>query len=319
MNDTIFVALSTFAAEDRRPLDLLESSGFPFRIHQTGKRITREELIRDGRDAKVIIAGVEPYDSLTLAQLPSLRCISRCGVGVDAIDLHEARKKGITVANTPGIPTEAVAELALSMILSLSRDLIRQTNLMRARKWERITGHLLEGRSVGIVGFGSIGKRVAQLCQAFNANVLGYDPFLSGSTAQSMGVRLVDMKELLQESDIVSLHASKNSEQPLKLGPSEFASMKRGAIVINLARGEMIDESALVDALKSGHIAGAGLDVFPQEPYAGPLCDFEQVILTPHSATLTVETRASMELLCVKNAIGFLQGKLTIDDEKRVI
>jgi len=319
MNDLIFVALSTFAAEDRRPLELLESSGFPFRIHETGKRITREELVRDGIDAKVIIAGVEPYDSLTLGQLPSLRCISRCGVGVDAIDLPEARKHGIAVTNTPGIPTEAVAELALSMILALSRDLLRQTNLMRARKWERITGHLLEGRSVGIVGLGSIGKRVAQLCKAFNAHIFVYDPLVSNSTAQSLGVTLVDMKDLLHEADIVSLHASKNSEQPLKLGPIEFASMKRGAIVINLARGEMIDDSALVDALKSGHIAGAGLDVFSEEPYTGPLCDFEQVILTPHSATLTVETRAGMELQCVENAIRFIEGKLTIEDEKRVI
>jgi len=319
MNDTIFVALSTFAAEDRRPLELLKSSGFPFRIHQTGKRITSEEILRDGIDAQVIIAGVEPYDALTLAQLPSLRCISRCGVGVDSIDLPEARRRGIVVSNTPGIPTEAVAELALSMMLALSRDLIRQTNLMKARKWERITGHLLEGRSVGIVGLGSIGTRVAKLCQAFNAHVYVYDPLVSVSTAQSLGVTLVNMEELLHTADIVSLHASKNLDQPLKIGATQFASMKQGAIIINLARGEMIDEFALLDALKTGHIAGAGLDVFSEEPYTGPLCDFEQVILTPHSATLTVETRVSMEMLCVENAIRFLEGKLTSDNDKRVI
>jgi D-3-phosphoglycerate dehydrogenase len=317
LNDLIFVALSTFAADDRRPLDRLEASGHPFRLHRTGKRITAAELLRDGSDAAVILAGVEPYDSATLSELPALRCISRCGVGVDAIDLVVAQQRGIAVANTPGIPTEAVAELALAMFLALNRNLRLQANMMQVRRWERTTAHLLAGRTVGLIGFGRIGQRVAQLCGAFNARVLAYDPLVDAALAHGLGVALVPREHLLREADIVSLHAAKNTDQPLLIGAVELAMMKRGAILVNLARGKMVDEGALVEALRSGQLAGAGLDVFDAEPYQGPLCDFEQVILTPHSATLTVETRAAMELQCVENALQYLGGNLA--GERRVI
>jgi len=317
MNDLIFVTLSTFAADDLRSLERLESSGHSFRIHRTGKRITTAELLRDGTEAAVILAGVEPYDSATLAQLPALRCISRCGVGVDAIDLVAARQRGVAVAITPGIPTEAVAELALAMFLALSRNLRRQANLMQARRWERTTTHLLSSRTVGLIGLGHIGQRVAQLCLAFKARVLAYDPLADAARARGLGVALVDREQLLREADIISLHASRSPDHPVLIGPAELAVMKRGAILINLARGEMVDEGAVVEALNLGRLAGAGFDVFGEEPYHGPLCDFEQVILTPHSATLTLETRASMELQCVENALLFLAGKLS--GERRVI
>lgn len=310
MNNLIFVALSTFTAEDRRPLDLLASSGYPYKIHTTGKRITTPELLRDGIDASVILAGVEPYDDTTLSQLPALKCISRCGVGVDSIDLAKAKQKGIAVANTPTIPIEAVAELALTMFLTLSRNIRVQANLMQDRRWERLSTHLLAGRTVGLIGLGRIGKRVAQLCRAFNANVIACDPMADTTIARNLEVNLVTLEKLLTESDIISLHASRNAEQPVLIGSSELAKMKKGSVLVNLARGEMIDESALVAALSSGHLAGAGLDVFSKEPYQGPLCDFEQVILTPHSATLPIETRTEMELQCVENAIEFLKGSL---------
>lgn len=317
MNKLIFVALSTFAAEDRRPLELLESSGYPFKIHTSGKRITTPELLREGADAAIILAGVESYDASTLLQLPKLQCISRCGVGVDSIDLKMAKQSGIVVANTPFIPIEAVAELALTMFLTLSRNLRAQANLMQERRWERLSTHLLAGRTVGLIGLGRIGQRVALLCKAFNARVLAYDPMLDRSIACNLDVDLVNMEQLLSESDIVSLHASKNANQPVLIGSKEFSIMKKGAILVNLARGEMVDESALIEAIHSGHIAGAGIDVFSKEPYQGPLCDFEQVILTPHSATLPIETRTAMELQCVENALDFLRGSLLV--ERQVI
>lgn len=318
MSDSlIFVALSTFAEHDRRPIELLEASGHPYRIHRTGKRITTSEILREGADAVVILAGVEPYDAATLERLPALRCISRCGVGVDAIDLGAARDRAITVVNTPHVPTAAVAELALAMFLALSRSLRPQANLMQARRWERKTAHLLGARTVGLVGLGRIGQRVARLCRAFDARVLAFDPLADPALARSLDVQLVSRERLLQEADIVSLHASRNAEQKALIGKPEFAQMKRGAILVNLARGEMVDEAALVEALRSGHLGGAGLDVFAEEPYSGPLCDFEQVILTPHSATMPVETRAAMELACVQNGIRFLAGELL--SEERVV
>jgi len=311
MSDLIYVALSSFSADDRRPLELLEASGYPFRIHTTGKRITPEELIREAPDAAVVLAGVEPYSAETLARLTSLRCISRCGVGVDAIDLAAAKRLGKAVANTPGIPTDAVAELALSMFLALSRNLHAQANVMQARRWERLPAHLLAGRTVGLIGLGSIGRRVAQLCLAFNAKVIACDPLANAETVNSLGIALVTKEELLREADIVSLHASKSPGQAVLIGENEMSAMKRGSILVNLARGEMVDELALFNALNSGQLSGAGLDVFTAEPYTGPLCDLEQVILTPHSATNTLETRVAMELMCVENAIQFLGSRLS--------
>ncbi|MEO7775011.1 MAG: NAD(P)-dependent oxidoreductase [Steroidobacteraceae bacterium] len=307
--DLVFVALSTFAERDAAPLRLLEQSGRPFRIHQTGKRITTQELLRDGTDAAVIVAGVEPYDAATLAGLPTLRCISRCGVGVDAIDLAAARARDVTVLNTPDVPTIAVAELALSLFLALSRNLRPQADSMRARRWERLESHLINGRTVGLVGFGRIGRRVAQLLQPFGARVLATDPLLTPEQAAALNVTAVGMTELLQHADIVSLHLTRTPGKAL-IGTAELAAMKQGAILVNLARGEHVDEAALVSALQSGKLAGAGLDVFPREPYDGPLCEFSQVILTPHSATMPVETRSAMELQCVDKALRFLAGAI---------
>ena len=310
MNDLILIALSTFAVENRSPLELLMASGFPYRIHSSGKRITRDELIRLGADAAVVVAGVEPYDADVLVRLPALRCISRCGVGVDAIDHAAARERGVVVANTPGIPTAAVAELALSMMLSLTRNLHQQAASMRQRRWERLTAHLLDGRTVGIIGFGNIGTRVADLCRAFHARVIVSDPRFPAGAECAPGITSVAMGQLLKEADIISIHATKTNDSGPLIGDEEIAEMKPGVVLINLARGGMLDEAALVRALDSGRIGGAGLDVFVTEPYQGPLCGYDQVILTPHSATMTIETRVQMETLCVQNAIDFLRDRL---------
>ena len=188
---------------------------------------------------------------------------------------------------------------------------------MGRHEWARLEAHLLGGRTVGLIGLGRTGRRVAELCRAFGARVLASDPLAEMSTARELDVELVSTEQLLRSADIVSLHASKSASQSLMLGSSQLATMKRGAVLVNLARGGMVDEAALVDALRSGHLAGAGMDVFAQEPYTGPLCDFENVILTPHSATLTVETRTRMEIECVEKAQRFIDGM--IRPEERVV
>jgi D-3-phosphoglycerate dehydrogenase len=313
-DDLIFVALSTFAERDRAPLDRLEASGRPFQIQHTGKRIGTAELLQSGRDAAVIIASVEPYDASTLAALPRLRCITRCGAGVDNVDLVAARARGITVLNTPDVPTAAVAEMALAMFLTLSRNLHRQAALMRLRRWERLESHLLSGRTVGVIGVGRIGRRVAELSRAFGAEVYATDPSADEDWARTSGVALVSFDRLLSTADIVSLHAARSAAHPLRLDSVALARMKRGAVVVNLARGGMVDETALIQALESGHISGAAVDVFSEEPYTGRLCDFDQVILTPHCAALTVETRIAMEIESVDKALRFLEGTICPDE-----
>lgn len=312
MTEKIFVTLSTFVEYDSKPLDLLKASGYPFVINTTGKRVTMPQLIEMGKDAAVFVAGVEPYDAPTLEQLPLIRCISRCGAGVDAIDLKAAKKKNIAVFNTPDAPTEAVAELALTMMLALSRNLAKQMRV--AKEWKRLDTHLLAGKRVGIIGLGRIGKRVIELLKPFHASIVVSDPNADPSWVAANGVTLVALDELLSSCDIVSLHAAKSADHPLVLGREQLAKMKQGAMLINLARGNMIDEVALCDALKSGHLWGAGLDVYPQEPYSGALCELDNVVLTPHSATLTVETRVAMETECVEKAIRFLRGEIRPDE-----
>lgn len=312
MKNNIFVALSTFAADDNRPLEILQESGFSYKIHKTGKRITTEELLRDATDSEVIVAGVEPYDRFLLDKLLVLRCISRCGVGVDAIDLEAAREKNITVANTPTIPVQAVAELALTMFLSLSRNIVTQSNILKQGRWEKLTGHLLAGRTVGLIGFGRIGQRVAELCKAFGSDVIVFDPYVNPELAKKTGVLLVSKSQLLETADIVSLHASKTSDTTVLIGGEELNLMKQDAILVNLSRGEMVDEVALLEVLEKGKLKGVGLDVFNTEPYQGPFYKFDRVLVTPHSATLTYETRSAMEIQCIENAIAFLKGELDL-------
>ena len=300
---SIFVSLSTFCENDKEPLELLKNSTLPYTIHSTGKRITRDEILRDAKGHSVIIAGVEKYDEDILSQLPDLRCIVRCGVGIDNIDSAASSKRNIAILNTPDIPTQAVAELAFTLYLALSRNIRPQSNRMGQKKWERVEAHLLSGKILGIIGYGRIGRKIAELCKPFNLRILVNDPFLTKETVNDSNVEIVDKATLLAHSDIISIHASGSGT--VILDRIDFESIKQGALIVNLSRGGMVKEDALLEALASKKIAGAGLDVFEQEPYSGPFCDFENVILTPHSATLTIETRAAMELQCVEKALHF--------------
>jgi D-3-phosphoglycerate dehydrogenase len=312
--ENIFVALSTFAEFDSKPVNMLRCSGIPFNIHGSGKRITREELLANAKDASVIIAGVEPYTAEVLSGLPNLKCIVRLGVGVDAIDLNAAKERNITILNTPDIPTTAVAELAISLIFALSRNLRAQSNSMGNRKWERLESHLVSGKTIGIFGFGRIGRKVAEFCKPFGVTILVCDPFLSKEeTLLHSDIIFTDKIVLLENADIISIHASK-SETPV-IDLYDYLEMKPGVILINLSRGGMIDEEGLVLALQMGQVAAAGLDVFEKEPYDGPLSDFENVILTPHSATLPVESRVAMEIECVDKGLRFIKGMIEANEK----
>jgi D-3-phosphoglycerate dehydrogenase len=304
--DRIFVALSAFGEHGREPVDLLERSGHPFAVNPTGARATGDLLRRMAADATAVIAGVEAYDADLLAALPRLRCIARCGVGTDNIDHAAAKARGITVLNTPDAPTGAVAELAVAMMLALERDLLRQTALVRAGRWERVDARLLGARTVGIVGLGRIGRRVAELLRPFGSVLLGADPRADTQWAIGAGVALVTLDDLLARADVVTLHAASTSETPLRIGAREIASMREGAVLVNLARGDLVDEAALVAALRAGRLRGAGLDVYPEEPYRGELLALDAVVLTPHSATLTRETRRAMEVEAVRGLLAFL-------------
>lgn len=305
MKEPIFVALSKFGEFDNEPVRLLESSGHPFSVNSLGRRLTQEDLLKFAQGASGVIAGIEPYDSVVLERLKELRCISRCGVGTDSIDKNKARELGIKILNTPDVVVQPVAELTIAMIFDLLRKLSYHTGLMRLKKWEKSAGNLLMGKKVGVVGLGSIGKKVCELMLKLDTDVYGTDISADMRWAKEKGVKIISLNELLETCDIVSVHVSIEKESPLKLGKSELNAMKPGAFLVNTSRGQVVEEDALFDALKNGHLAGAGLDVFPEEPYKGKLCELDNIVLTPHVATLTKESRVQMELEAVENLINF--------------
>lgn len=304
MKRKILVALQTFSEYSDIPLKRLQDAGVDIVLNQLEHRLDQTEIVRLGQDCDGVIAGVEPYDESVLENLQNLKCISRCGVGIDNIDLEMAKEKDITVLNTPDVVIQPVAEMTVAMIFDLLRLLTVHTCLLKSGRWEKHAGYLLSGKKVGIIGLGRIGRRVAEMLKALNTEVTGSDIYPDHAWADSHAVTITSIQDVLKVSDILCLHVSISKENPFKLGKDEISLMKPGSIVINTSRGEVIDEMALYEALRSGYLRGAGLDVFSSEPYQGPLCKLDNVVLTPHISTLTEESRTEMEKQAVENLLN---------------
>ncbi len=303
MKNKVFVALSSFAEFSDAPLRLLRESGVAFSTEPLSRRLNRDEIVQFAKECEGIIAGVEPYDEYVLEHLPRLRCISRCGTGVDNIAMVKAKQLGISVLNTPDAPVISVAEMTVALILNLIRNVSHHDSLMKTRVWEKKVGVLLSGKKVGIIGLGRIGRRVAQLLIPFGVSVMATDLYPDHSWARKYGVEIVPVDRLLEEADVITIHISILND--FKIGSEEFAKMKNEAYLINMSRGQVIDENALYYAIKSKHLSGAALDVFEKEPYDGPLCDLDNVVLSPHAATYTKECRVQMEVEAVRNLLNF--------------
>jgi len=272
-----------------------------------GRRLHREEMADLLKQAEAVLAGVEPYDAQLLARLPKLRCISRCGTGTDSVDLDAARQQGVVVLTTPDEVVEPVAQLTLGMILALARQFPQHVRNFESGKWSKQTGFLLSEWTIGFIGFGRIGQAVERLLRPLGSKILVCDPGVSSGNLLS-GIEQVALGDLLARSDLVSLHASRRPEDGPILGRTEIRRMKTGSFLVNTARGTLVDETALVEALSSGHLGGAALDVYEKEPYQGPLGKMPQVLCTPHVATLTRASRAAMELRCARNVVEFFRG-----------
>lgn len=300
----VYVALQQFCEEDDSPRKELLNAGLEVRQNDLGRRLHREEMPHLLKEADAVLAGVEPYDAELLAALPRLKCISRCGAGTDSIDLKEARRRRVAILTTADEVVEPVAQMTLAMILGLARNLPLHLRDFQAGRWRKQTGFLLSEWTIGLVGFGRIGRAVEGLLRPFGPKLLVADPFLRGDPLPH-GVQHCDLPNLLMQSDLVSIHAFRNPEEGALIGRREMFLMKRGAYLVNTARGYLVEEEALVEALESGHLAGAALDVFEKEPYTGKLTRLPQVLATPHVASLTWASRSAMELRCAKNVVEF--------------
>lgn len=304
----IVIAASSFAQQDLSPLDFLEKqTGIELVFNRTGKRLDSLALIQLLQDADGVIAGLERYDQAVLSQLPQLRVISRCGVGLDTIDLAFAKTQGIKILNTPDVVITPVSELTIALMFDLCRRITQQSMLMKKGQWQRLNGEQLSAKTVGIIGLGRIGRRVVMMLKSFGVEkILGYDVYPDQDWAKEQGVTLCALDELLTQSDIVSLHVNLPAGSTWCLNARELSLMKKTAVIVNTARGSLIDEAALYQALSQGQLAGAALDVFVDEPYTGPLAQLENVITTPHIATQTTQSRVEMEMLAATQLVQYL-------------
>jgi len=302
----ILISTSSFDVENNPALADLRAAGYTLRGNPHGRRLNEAEIAALLTTETVgLIAGLEPLTADVLAGAPALRVISRCGIGLDNVDLDAAIRCGIRVVNTPDAPVASVAELTLALMLACLRQLPEADRQMRAGAWPRLEGGLLGARTVGLIGCGRIGRRVAALCSAFGAQVLVYDPAVMELPAMT---ERVDLDTLLARADLVSLHAPALPGLTPLIGAAALARLPRGAIVINTARGSLIDLTALAQALDDGHIAAAGLDTFEPEPYHGQLCAYPQVVLSPHLGSAARETRRRMEQEAAANLAAALRA-----------
>lgn len=303
----ILISSRSFGKSNPLPIEALKKAGYEVVPNPYGRKLEEHELLELVRDAVGVIAGTEKITENVIKNSGSLKAISRVGIGIDNVDLVAAKKHGVAVYNTPDAPTQAVAELTLALILTLYRRIVEADKKIREGKWEPLMGRLLKGKTVGIIGLGRIGRRVVELVQPFNLNIVAAEPNPDYDFVSEHGIELKPLKDVLKESDIVTLHMPISKETLHMIGKAELSLMKEGAIIINTSRGGLIDEEALTVALKNGLLGGAAIDTFEKEPYNGPLKNLNNVILTPHIGSYAKEARIRMEMEAVENLINGLK------------
>jgi D-3-phosphoglycerate dehydrogenase / 2-oxoglutarate reductase len=306
------ISTSSFGIDNNPHIQQLLQKGLQVVSNPHKRRLTEDEamaLLDD--DVVGMVAGIEPLTARVLQSAKNLKVISRCGTGMDSVDLVAAKQLGMTVLNTPEAPAQAVAELTMGLMLAALRQICQTDQAVRKGEWPRTQGGLLAAKTVGVIGLGHIGRRVANLCQAFEANVIAHDPHVDQAPA---GVTLMPFDQLTATADIISLHVPYGPELHHLLDAQAFTNMQHGAIVINAARGGLVDEQALGEALNTGKLSAAALDVFEQEPYQGPLLECENIILSSHVGSLAKEARQRMEIEAAENLLRGLIKTGLIND-----
>lgn len=307
MTQKILTSPSSMGEVGPQPFDILKENGFEIINNPYGRKLTEDEVIELAQGCVGIVAGVEPLTPRVMDALPDLKCISRVGVGMDNVDIEYAKQKGIMVVNTPDGPTRGVAELTLGMTLSLLRRIPQADAAIKNKQWKKQIGNLIYEKQVGVIGLGRIGKMVAGLFRGIGNPVIGFDLYPDEQWATENSINLNSFENVLKMADIITLHIPGNKDKSPVIGRKELSMMKKGAFIINISRGGVVDEEALYDALKNGHLAGAAIDVFTKEPYNGSLCDLDNVVLTPHLGSYAREGKLQMEIDAVLNLINVLK------------
>ena len=300
----IFIPTTTFAQFSPTPIKLFEENGYNVVLNDIGRKLNEDELIENIPNYDGILAGTEVYNKRVLTKAVKLRAISRLGVGMDNIDIEFAKRRKIQVFKTETTPAPAVAELTLGLILDLIRQISFQSSQLKTGIWKKKMGSLLTGKTLGIIGLGTIGKTLVNISQGFGLKYLAYDVQKDGVFADRHNLKYCSLNELLTASDVVSIHVNLSKETKNIIDMKALRYMKESAILINTSRGEIVDELSLKEALDNELIAGAGLDVYREEPYNGTLLQYNNVA-TPHIGAYAKEIRIQMEL---EAAINLIRG-----------
>jgi len=310
------------------PLDpgTVLGESYDVRVFGADRSPTRDELREGARDAHALVSLLsDPVDAALLAEAPNLRIVANYAVGYDNVDVAEATRRGIWVTNTPGALTEATADLTWALLLAVARRVPEGDRMMRERGFagwapSLLLGRELHGATLGLFGFGRIGRAVARRARGFGMEVLftARSP-VPAEVCVPLGATQVDKATLIARSDVISLHCPLNAESRHAFGEAELGSMRPGAILVNTARGPVVDEAALVRALEAGHLGGAGLDVFEREPEVHPgLVGRDDVVLLPHVGSGTVRTRRRMAEMVLRDVRAVLEGGVPDNPVNRV-
>ncbi len=296
-------------------IDLLRAKGYLVTVSPHDRPLERDELLASIADSDgVICLLTDRIDAQAFDAARKAKGFANCAVGFDNLDVKEATKRGIPLSNTPGVLTNATAEMAWALLFAISRRVVESDAVMRSGGWKgwgplQFIGGDVSGKTLGIVGAGRIGTAMAMMSRGFDMKVLYADEMRNELLENKLGAEQVSLDRLLAESDFVSVHASLLESTRHLLGASQFALMKRSAYLVNTARGPVIDEAALVIALRDGVIAGAGLDVYEFEPkMASGLADLRNVVVCPHTASATVSSRSAMSSTAALNLIAMMEG-----------
>jgi len=294
----------SYGKTDPELFTMLENAGLEVVRNETGGILDKAAIKGLLADCDGVILGVDPMDAEVIASAPKLKAIAKYGVGVDNIDIDAAKARGIKVSRTVGANSEAVADYAMALILAVARKTVEIDKRCRQDDWKKVTTRDVSGATIGILGLGAIGRNVAMRAQGFGMKVLAYDPYWDEEYASAHNISKSTPDEIYANADIISLHLPLMPETENFIGPAELAKMKPGAILINTARGGLIDENALLDALEAGKLYGAGIDAFSQEPPKDPRWfKLDNVVMGSHCAASTSGAARNMGRMATSNLL----------------
>ncbi len=307
----VLVTPTSYGRHDPRLRTELESAVGRVIYNTTGRPLTSQELQALLPECHGYIAGLDQIDRAALDKAQHLKVIARYGVGVDNVDLAAARERGIVVTNTPHANAVSVAELTVGLMLALARSIPELNARTKAGEWPRTMGVTLQGKTVGLIGLGAVGREVAARLRCFDCILLAHDPFVGEEVAAALGVQLLSLDEVVSRADFLSLHLPLLPETRGMVNRQFLSRMKAGAYLINTARGDLVDEGALVEALETGHLRGAALDCLQTEPpdAHSPLLALPQVIATPHCGAHTDGAADAMGWMALRDCLAVLRGE----------